>query len=123
MGQDVASRRMPIVGRGDGVWSFVHVDDAARATVAALTCGATGAYNIVDDEPAPVREWLPALAGVLGAGRPRKVPVFLARPVAGSYGVALMTRVQGASNELAARELGWRPQHASWREGFRTALG
>jgi nucleoside-diphosphate-sugar epimerase len=123
MGHDVAARRMPIVGRGEGMWSFVHVDDAARATVAALTRGAAGAYNIVDDEPAPVSDWLPALAQALGAQRPRRVPVLLARVAAGSYGVATMTRGQGASNELAARELGWRPQHASWREGFRTALG
>jgi nucleoside-diphosphate-sugar epimerase len=123
MGRDVAARRFPIVGRGDGVWSFVHVDDAARATVAALTRGAPGAYNVVDDEPAPVREWLPALAAALGAARPRRVPALIARPLAGSYGVATMTRAQGASNELAARELGWRPQPASWREGFRTALG
>jgi nucleoside-diphosphate-sugar epimerase len=123
MGQDVARRRMPVVGRGDGVWSFVHVDDAARATVAALTRGASGAYNVVDDEPAPVREWLPALAAALRAPPPRRVPVLLARLAAGSYGVATMTRAQGAGNGVAARELGWRPEHASWREGFRGALG
>jgi nucleoside-diphosphate-sugar epimerase len=123
MGQDVARRRMPVVGRGQGVWSFVHVDDAARATVAALTRGAPGAYNVVDDEPAPVRDWLPALAAALQAPPPRRVPVLLAWLAAGSYGVATMTRAQGASNELAARELGWRPEHASWREGFRSALG
>jgi nucleoside-diphosphate-sugar epimerase len=123
IGRDVAARRFPIVGRGDGVWSFVHVDDTARATVAALTRGAPGAYNVVDDEPAPVREWLPALAAALGAARPRRVPALIARPMAGSHGVATMTRAQGASNELAARELGWRPQPGSWREGFRTALG
>jgi len=120
--RDVVSRRFPIVGRGDGVWSFVHVDDAARAAVAALTRGTPGAYNVVDDEPAPVREWLPALASALGAKPPRRVPALIARPLAGSYGVATMTRAQGASNDLAARELGWRPHHPSWRAGFRSAL-
>lgn len=123
MGDDVARRRMPIVGRGQGVWSFVHVDDAARATVAALTRGAPGAYNIVDDDPAPVVRWLPALAEALGAKKPRRVPAWLARPLAGSYGVTTMTRAQGASNKLAKRELGWAPEYPSWREGFRTALG
>ncbi|HWJ51186.1 MAG TPA: NAD(P)-dependent oxidoreductase [Solirubrobacteraceae bacterium] len=123
MGEDLARRRMPIVGRGQGVWSFVHVDDAARATVAALTHGGPGAYNIVDDDPAPVARWLPALAEALGAKKPLRVPEWLARPMAGSYGVAIMTRAQGASNNLAKRELGWKPEYSSWREGFRTALG
>jgi len=123
MGADVARRRLPVVGRGEGVWSFIHVDDAARATVAALTRGASGAYNIVDDDPAPVSQWLPALADALRAPPPRRVPAFIARFVAGSYGVASMTRAQGASNELARQELGWTPEHGSWREGFRTALG
>jgi nucleoside-diphosphate-sugar epimerase len=121
--QDVLRRRLPIVGAGTGVWSFVHLDDAARATVLALTHGASGPYNIVDDEPAPVSEWLPALAEALGAPRPRRVPTFLARLAAGSYGVAIMTQAQGASNELAKRELAWAPTHPSWRDGFRTALG
>jgi nucleoside-diphosphate-sugar epimerase len=121
-GQDVARRRLPIVGAGTGVWSFVHVDDAARATVLALTHGASGPYNIVDDEPAPVSEWLPALAEALGAPRPWRVPAFIARLAAGSYGVALMTHAQGASNELAKRELAWTPAHPSWREGFRDGL-
>jgi len=123
MGEDIARRRMPIVGRGQGVWSFIHVDDAARATVAALTSGQPHPYNIVDDDPAPVSQWLPALAEALGAPRPRRVPAWLARPVAGNYGVTIMTRAQGASNELARRELGWSPAFSSWREGFRTALG
>jgi nucleoside-diphosphate-sugar epimerase len=122
MGQDVARRRLPIVGSGTGVWSFVHVDDAARATVLALTHGASSPYNIVDDEPAPVSEWLPALAEALGAPRPWRVPAFIARLAAGSYGVALMTQAQGASNELAKRELAWTPAHPSWREGFRDGL-
>ena len=123
MGQDVSRRRLPIVGRGEGVWSLIHVDDAARATVAALTAGGCRPYNIVDDDPAPVSQWLPALADALGAPRPRRVPALLARPLAGSYGVAIMTRAQGASNELAKRELGWQPEYASWREGFHAALG
>lgn len=123
MGQDLARRRMPIVGGGGGVWSFIHVDDAARATVAALTRGDSGAYNVVDDEPAPVAQWLPALAEALGAPRPLRVPAWIARPLAGDYGVATMTKAQGASNELAKRELGWQPQYASWRQGFELALG
>jgi nucleoside-diphosphate-sugar epimerase len=123
MAEDLARRRMPVVGDGAGVWSFIHVDDAASATLAALEGGSTGAYNIVDDDPAPVAQWLPALAAALGAPKPMRIPALIARLAAGSYGVAVMTRGQGASNELAARELGWRPRHASWREGFRTALG
>lgn len=122
IGADLSRRRLPIVGRGQGVWSLIHVDDAARATVAALTRGQSGPYNIVDDDPARVSEWLPALADVLGAPRPLRVPVLIARPLAGAYGVASMTRAQGASNELAKREMGWQPQYPSWREGFRTAL-
>jgi nucleoside-diphosphate-sugar epimerase len=120
--QDLARRRLPIVGRGDGVWSFIHVDDAARATVATLTSGGSGAYNVVDDDPARVSDWIPALAAAIGAPRPFRVPAFIARLAAGSYGASTMTESQGASNELAKRELGWSPQHASWREGFRTAL-
>jgi nucleoside-diphosphate-sugar epimerase len=122
-GEDLARRRLPIVGGGAGVWSFVHVDDAAAASVAALAAGKRGVYNIVDDEPARVSEWVPALAEALGAPRPRRIPAAIARLVAGAYGVALMTGAQGASNELAKRELDWTPRHASWREGFRTALG
>jgi nucleoside-diphosphate-sugar epimerase len=123
MAEDISRRRLPIVGKGEGVWSFIQIDDAARATVAALTRGDPGAYNIVDDDPAPVSEWLPALADSLGAPRPWRVPAFIARPLAGGYGVATMTRAQGASNELAKRQLGWTPQHASWRDGFGSALG
>jgi nucleoside-diphosphate-sugar epimerase len=123
MGQDLARRRMPIVGGGGGVWSFIHVDDAARATVAALTRGQSGAYNIVDDDPAPVSQWLPALADAVGAPRPMRVPAWIARPLAGSYAVATMTTAQGASNALAKRELGWQPEYTSWREGFRTGMG
>jgi nucleoside-diphosphate-sugar epimerase len=122
MGADLARRRVPVVGGGGGVWSFIHVDDAANATVAALARGEPGPYNVVDDDPAPVSEWLPALAAAIGAPRPRRVPALLARPLAGSYGVAVMTRLQGASNELAKRALSWVPEHSSWREGFRTVL-
>jgi nucleoside-diphosphate-sugar epimerase len=120
---ELARRRLPIVGGGAGVWSLIHVEDAARATVAALTRGASGAYNIVDDEPAPVSEWLPALAAALDAPRPMRVPAWLARPLAGSYGVMTMTAAQGAANALAKRELDWQPRWASWREGFRDGLG
>lgn len=119
----VRKRGMPIVGDGGGVWSLIHIEDAARATLAALEHGESGAYNIVDDEPARVGDWVPELARVLGAPAPRRVPAFIARLAVGAYGVAVMTRTQGASNALAASELGWRPQTASWREGFRTGLG
>jgi nucleoside-diphosphate-sugar epimerase len=114
----VARRRFPLVGSGAGVWSVVHIDDAAHATVAAIERGRPGVYNIVDDHPAPVAEWLPALADALGAGPPRQVPVWLGRLAAGATGVALMTQVRGASNAKAKRELGWSPRYASWREGF-----
>jgi 2-alkyl-3-oxoalkanoate reductase len=123
LGREVARRRLPIVGGGTGVWSFIHIEDAARATVAALGTGAPGAYNIVDDEPAPVSQWIPALADALGAKPPRRVPAWLARPLAGEYGVMTMTRAQGASNARAKSELGWTPLHPRWREGFTTALG
>jgi nucleoside-diphosphate-sugar epimerase len=123
MAAEIARRRMPIVGRGEGVWSFIHVDDAARATVAALDRDGPGVYNIVDDDPAPVARWLPALATALGAPKPLRVPTFIARVAAGSYGAATMTLAQGASNERARRELGWTPEHSSWRDGFRVALG
>jgi 2-alkyl-3-oxoalkanoate reductase len=123
MRADVLRRRLPIVGGGAGVWSFIHIDDAASATVTALTRGEPGAYNIVDDDPAAVSEWLPALAQTLGAKPPRRVPAFVARLAAGEYGVAVMTRAQGASNARAKAELGWTPVYPDWREGFRTALG
>jgi 2-alkyl-3-oxoalkanoate reductase len=123
LGREVAKRRLPVIGGGGGVWSFIHVDDAARATVAALTQGQSGAYNVVDDEPAPVCEWIPALAQALGAKPPRRVPAWLARPLAGEYGLMSMMRAQGASNARAKAELGWSPRYASWREGFRAGLG
>jgi nucleoside-diphosphate-sugar epimerase len=119
----VRKRRFPIVGDGGGIWSFVHLDDAAAATVLALERGAPGIYNVVDDEPAPVREWLPALAAAIGAKPPRRIPRSLARIAAGEAGVALMTEIRGASNQKAKRELGWTPRYPSWRDGFRAAYG
>jgi len=123
MVEQVRRRRVPIVGDGAGVWSFLHIEDAASATVAAVGAGAPGVYNVVDDEPAAVSEWLPYLAETLGAKPPRRIPVWLARAAAGEAGVSMMTRIRGASNEKAKRELGWRPRWASWREGFRDGLG
>jgi nucleoside-diphosphate-sugar epimerase len=117
----VRKRRFPIVGDGGGVWSFVNLDDAATATALALENGAAGIYNIVDDEPAPVREWLPALAAAIGAKPPRRIPRWLARLVAGEAGVALMTDARGASNAKAKGELGWALRYPSWRQGFRAA--
>ena len=116
--EQVRRRRFPIVGDGDAVWSFVHLDDAAGATVLALEHGEPGVYNIVDDEPAPVREWLPALAAAIGAKPPRRVPRWLARLAAGEAGVVLMTETRGASNAKAKRELGWTLRYPSWRQGF-----
>jgi nucleoside-diphosphate-sugar epimerase len=119
----VRRRRFPIVGGGGGIWSFVHLDDAAAATALALERGAPGVYNVVDDDPAPVREWLPALAAAIGAPPPRRVPRWLARLAAGESGVVLMTESRGASNAKARRELGWTPRYPSWREGFAAAYG
>jgi nucleoside-diphosphate-sugar epimerase len=116
-------RAFPIIGDGAGVWSFVHVDDAATATLAALERGDAGVYNVADDDPAPVAEWLPELARRLGAPAPRRVPVWLGRIAAGEVGVSLMTQIRGASNAKARRELGWAPRYASWREGFADGLG
>jgi len=114
----VRKRRFPIVGDGRGVWSFVHLDDAATATVLAVERGATGVLNIVDDDPAPVREWLPAMADAVGAKPPRRVPRWLARLAAGEAAVIMTTESRGASNARAKRELGWTLQHPSWRQGF-----
>jgi 2-alkyl-3-oxoalkanoate reductase len=118
----VRRRRFPVVGGGSGVWSFVHIDDAAAATAAAVERGAPGVYNVVDDEPAPVGVWLPDLAEALGARPPPRVPAWLARLFIGGAGVSVMTRVRGASNAKAVRELEWRPAYPSWRQGFRTGL-
>jgi nucleoside-diphosphate-sugar epimerase len=114
----VRRRRYPIVGDGGGVFSFVHVDDAAAATVAAVEGGAPGVYNIVDDDPAPMRDWLPVYARALGAPAPRRIPGWLARLAAGRATAAMATSLRGASNAKAKRELGWQPRHASWRTGF-----
>jgi nucleoside-diphosphate-sugar epimerase len=119
----VRRRRFPIVGRGQGMFSFIHVDDAASATVAALDRGVPGIYNVVDDEPAPLREWLPVYAEALEAKRPLRVPTFLARLAAGPFAVAFATELRGASNAKAKRELAWEPRYRSWRQGFREALG
>jgi nucleoside-diphosphate-sugar epimerase len=119
----IRKRRLPIVGDGAGVWSFIHTDDAARATLAAIEGGNPGAYNVVDDEPAPVAVWLSELARVLGAKPPLRVPVWFGRLAVGEVGVSMMTRIRGASNAKAKRELGWQPHYRSWRDGFRTALG
>ena len=118
----IRKRQMPIVGDGGGVWSWIHLDDAAAATVAALERGAPGVYNIVDDEPATVSEWLPYLAQAVAAKPPRRVPVWLGRLVAGEVVVGVMTAARGASNEKAKRELGWSPAWSSWCEGFRHGL-
>jgi nucleoside-diphosphate-sugar epimerase len=114
----IRKRRFPVVGDGGGVWSFIHIEDAAEATVAAVERGTRGIYNIVDDEPAAVAEWLPALALAMGARPPLRVPRWLGRLLAGEAATVMMTDVRGASNTKAKRELGWRPSHASWREGF-----
>lgn len=118
----VRKRRMPIVGSGAAVWSFVHIDDAAAATVLAVESDVRGVYNIVDDEPAPVREWLPCLAEAVGAKPPHRVPVWLARLAAGEVGVSMLTQTRGSSNAKARRELHWEPRWASWRDGFRSGL-
>ena len=119
----VRKRRVPIVGEGGGIWSHVHIEDAAAATAAAVERGQPGVYNVVDDEPAPVREWLPVLASALGAKPPRRIPRWLARLLAGEAATAIMTDVRGASNEKAKRELGWKPRYASWRQGLAHGLG
>jgi nucleoside-diphosphate-sugar epimerase len=114
----IRARRFPIVGDGAGVWSFVQIEDAADATVAALQHGQRGVYNIVDDDPAPVGEWLPAVAHGLGAKPPRHVPRWLGKLLAGDAAVMMMTEMRGASNAKAKRELSWSPAHPSWRQGL-----
>jgi 2-alkyl-3-oxoalkanoate reductase len=116
--QAVRSRSFPIVGDGGGVWSFLHLDDAAAATVLALERGAAGIYNVVDDEPAPTRVWLPELARIVGAKPPQRFPRWLARLFAGQAPVVMATESRGASNAKAKRELGWTLRYPSWREGF-----
>jgi nucleoside-diphosphate-sugar epimerase len=123
MAAPIRKRLFPIVGGGGGVWSHVHVEDAAVATAVAVEHGQPGIYNIVDDEPAPVREWLPVLASVLDAKPPRRVPRWLGRLAAGGVPTAMMTEVRGASNEKAKRELGWQLRYPTWRQGFAQGLG
>lgn len=123
LGRETQRRRLPIVGEGTGTSSFLHVEDAASATISALDHGAPGVYNVVDDEPAPLREWLPVYAEALGAKPPRRVPVWLARLVAGKSVAETAVGLRGASNAKAKRELGWQPSYPSWRQGFREALG
>jgi nucleoside-diphosphate-sugar epimerase len=118
----VRARKFPLVGGGTGVWSFIHIDDAASATVAAVERAAPGVYNVTDDEPARVSEWLPGMAEALGAKPPRRVPRWLGRIVAGKAAVMMMTEMRGASNEKAKRELDWRPGYPSWRQGFAAGL-
>jgi 2-alkyl-3-oxoalkanoate reductase len=119
----IRKRRVPIIGDGAGIWSFLHVCDAAAATVAALDRGEPGVYNIVDDEPASVAEWLPFLAQAVGAKAPRRLPAWLGRLAAGEVAVSMMTQIRGSSSAKAKRELGWQPAWPSWRQGFRGGLG
>jgi nucleoside-diphosphate-sugar epimerase len=118
----IRKRRMPVVGSGAGIWSFIHADDAARATAAAMQAGRPGVYNVVDDDPAPVAEWLPYLARVLDAKPPMRVPAWVGRLLAGEVAVSMMTQIRGSSNAKAKRELDWSPRWASWRDGFQQAL-
>ena len=117
----IRKRQFPLVGDGRGVWSFIHLGDAAEATVAAVERGNRGVYNIVDDDPAAVAEWLPTLTRMLTGKKPRRLPPFVVRLVAGEFGVLMMTEARGASNAKAKRELGWNPAHPSWRQGFAAA--
>ena len=115
----VRKRQVPVIDGGTGIWSFIEITDAAAATLAAVDRGAPGVYNVVDDDPAPVAEWLPYLAQVAGAKPPLHLPVWLGRLLAGEFVVAQMTSWRGCSNEKARKELGWEPWYSSWREGFR----
>lgn len=119
--EETKRRRLPVVGKGTGTFSFVHTEDAAAAVLAAVEGGAPGIYNVVDDEPAPVREWLPVYARALGAKSPRRVPLWMARLAAGGLANTFV-ELRGTSNAKAKRELGWEPGHASWRQGFFEAL-
>jgi len=118
----VRKRRFPIFGAGTGVWSFLHIDDAAAATALAVESGPAGVYNVVDDEPAPVRVWLPELARILGAKPPLHLPSWIGRLAIGEVGVSMMNHIRGSSNAKAKRVLGWQPYYASWREGFESGL-
>jgi nucleoside-diphosphate-sugar epimerase len=117
----IRRRKFPVVANGGATWSWIHVADAAWATLAAIERGSRGTYNVVDDDPATVAEWLPELAGELGGKPPRRVPRFIGRLFAGEVGVVMMTELRGASNAKAKRELDWRPAHPSWRDGLAAA--
>jgi nucleoside-diphosphate-sugar epimerase len=117
--EEIRNRRVPIVGGGSGYWSFIHIDDAAAATLAAVSATTPGLYNVTDDEPAPVSVWLPYLAEVLGAKPPRRVSKWIARLAIGEYGVGVMTELRGASNRKAKSELPWTLKWPTWREGFK----
>ena len=119
--EPLRKRQFPIIDDGGGIWSWIHLDDAAAATALALEHAGPAIYNIVDDEPAPVREWLPVLAEALGAKPPRRLPIWVARPLAGEAVVLMSTEARGASNAKAKRELGWTPRYPSWRQGFPAA--
>jgi nucleoside-diphosphate-sugar epimerase len=121
--EPIRKRRFPIVGNGAGVWSFVHIEDAAAATVDAVERGAPGVYHVVDDDPAPLAEWLPAAARAVGAKPPLRLPRWLGRLAAGEVAAVMLTEARGASNAKAERELGWRPRYPSWRQGFVEGLG
>ena len=123
MAEAIRRRRFPLIGDGAAVWSHIHIDDAATATVLAVDHGASGVYNIVDDEPAAARDWLPVLAGDLHAKPPRRIPRWLARVAAGETATLMMTEARGSSNAKAKRDLGWEPRYASWRQGFAQGLG
>jgi nucleoside-diphosphate-sugar epimerase len=119
----IRKRRFPIVGNGQGVWAFCHLEDAASATVAAVERGAPGVYNVCDDEPIEIATWLPAYAQAIGAPAPRHVPTWLGRLLAGDVVVSMMTKVRGASNAKAKAAFDWKPRYATFREGFATGLG
>ncbi len=119
----VRRRQLPVIGGGTGIWSFIEIADAATATLAAVDHGAPGVYNVADDDPAPVAEWLPYLAEVAGAKPPLRIPARLGQLLAGEFVVAQMTSARGSSNEKAKKELGWAPRYASWRDGFRAWVG
>ena len=123
VGRQVRKRRYPMIGKGEGIYSFIHIDDAASATVAALEEARPGVYNVVDDEPASAAEWMPVYAEALGAKRPPRVPAFVARLIVGKALVEWMLGLRGASNEKIKKELGWSPRYESWRRGFFESLG
>jgi nucleoside-diphosphate-sugar epimerase len=122
MVEEIRQHKVPVIGQGTGVWSFLHLHDAATATVAALTNGQRGIYNIVDDDPAPVTEWLPYLAQCVGAPAPRHIPNFMAKMLVGEHAVAMMNDIRGVSNAKARQQLQWEPKWSSWRQGFREGL-